>query len=140
MEEQIDQITRRLTIRLGELVNTEEKARYTLVKHEVDRIINHVALVARKVIKEEISNLRKDEFIETHDNSGHRYEIPRSKRDDWYKWCEISEDDPASWDAPTYAVRIDGMPTTDVRPYNHALEDVLKLLDKQPDTTNNPRI
>ncbi len=42
------------------------------------------------------------------DNSGHEYFIPADKSDDWNKWAEIDEDDERSWDAPSYATRIDG--------------------------------
>jgi len=44
----------------------------------------------------------KDEYIEAFDNDGHRFAIPRSKRDEWYKWCEIPSDDEKSWEVPDF--------------------------------------
>lgn len=37
-----DTVVRRLTIRLGELVNTDEKTRYTLVRHELDNLVSYL--------------------------------------------------------------------------------------------------
>lgn len=72
-------------------------------------------------IGEEVEGMEKEEFIEVFDNSSHRYQILRNKREDWFKWCEIPEDDEASWDAPDYAKRIDGMPIEENGGYNQAL-------------------
>jgi len=87
----------------------------------------------KRLILEEGNGLKKEEFIEAHDNDTHRYQIPRSKREEWYKWCEIGEkdsEDPRAWDVPEWAERIDGMPTTDVRPYNQALTDYQDRIKK----------
>lgn len=51
-----------------------------------------------------------------HDNSGHDYVVPVSRRDEWFRWLEIPEDDERSWEVPEYAKRIDGRLTfTDPR-------------------------
>lgn len=42
------------------------------------------------------------------DNSGHDYYIPVDKTEEWRRFSEIDEDDPASWDVPLFAKRIDG--------------------------------
>lgn len=84
-------------------------------------------------VKEKVTLLNKEEFIEIRDNDSHRYQIPRSKRDAWFKWCEIGEkdsEDEKGWEVPDWAERIDGMPTTDVRQYNQALFDVLEQLQQ----------
>jgi hypothetical protein len=42
------------------------------------------------------------------DNSGHDYVIPVEKSDDWYKFMDLDEDDPASWDVPEWARMVEG--------------------------------
>lgn len=42
------------------------------------------------------------------DNSGHDYVIPIERADDWEKFMDIDEDDPASWDVPEWAKMIGG--------------------------------
>lgn len=44
------------------------------------------------------------------DNSGHRYLVQADCRHDWDIWCELPEDDEASWEVPEHieAMRIDG--------------------------------
>lgn len=71
----------------------------------------------------------KTEYIEAFDNSRHRYQIPRNKRDDWYKFMEIPEDDERSWEVPEYAERIDGMDVKSNDGYNQALDDVTKVIN-----------
>lgn len=83
---------------------------------------------------EKIEGLRKEPFIEATDNDSHRYQIPHSKREDWIRWCEIGEkdsEDPLGWETPAYAERIDGMPITDTRLFNQALDQALSILKEQ---------
>ena len=42
------------------------------------------------------------------DNSGHDYLVPVEKRDEFWAWSEMDEDDPASWEAPEYVKRCEG--------------------------------
>lgn len=42
------------------------------------------------------------------DDNGHQYLIPVSRQDEWDAWMQIPSDDPASWEAPEFAVRIEG--------------------------------
>lgn len=104
------------------------------------------AVNARTKLKQAITSLikelvaeakpeKKPDYIEAHDNDGHRYQIPWQKREDWYKWCEIPSDDERSWDTPEYAIRIDGMSVTDNRGYNKAIKEfeqnLLKALEER---------
>lgn len=41
------------------------------------------------------------------DNSCHWYLVQSEFRDEWEKWIELSEDDPKSWDVPSFAKGID---------------------------------
>lgn len=62
-------------------------------------------------LREEIVRLEgMDEYIAVKDNDSHRYQILRSKKDEWDAFCEIPEYDERSWDVPEWAERIDGMP------------------------------
>ena len=79
----------------------------------------------------EIEGLKMEPFIGATNNDSHRYQIPHSKREDWIKWCEIGEkdsEDPLGWEAPDYAERIDGMPITDTRLFNQALDQAISIL------------
>lgn len=42
------------------------------------------------------------------DNSGHRYAIPVERAGEWTALIELSEDNPAGWDVPAWAIRIEG--------------------------------
>lgn len=53
-----------------------------------------------------------DEYMAVKDSSSHRYQIPRSKKEEWDTFMEIPEDDERSWDVPEWAERIDGMPVS----------------------------
>ena len=76
---------------------------------------------------------KKELFIQVYDNSSHRYQIPWSKRDDWFKWCEIPENDERSLETPEWAKRIDGMPLEDNEPFNSAIDQATKALLSLPD-------
>lgn len=43
-----------------------------------------------------------------HDNSGHQYIVPVSKRDEWFAWADLPDDDERGWEEPPYATRIGG--------------------------------
>lgn len=47
-------------------------------------------------------------FFEGSDGSCHRYLVPFEFLAEWNQWCELPEDDEASWEAPEWAQRIDG--------------------------------
>ena len=72
---------------------------------------------------------KKEEFIAVKDNDCHRYQIPRNKKEDWYKWLEIPEDDERSWDVPDYAERIDGEDVEDNRGWNTCIAEAERLRD-----------
>lgn len=74
-------------------------------------------------ITAEVQKLISSKNIEAFDNDGHRYQIPSSKREEWFKWCEIPSEDERSWDVPGFAERIDGMSVKSPQ-----LSDVLELL------------
>lgn len=44
----------------------------------------------------------------TSDNSGHNYYVPVEHLEHWANWCDLDEDNPESWDAPAYAVGVEG--------------------------------
>lgn len=52
--------------------------------------------------------MSEQRFVQVRDESSHRYYIPFDRLEHWWEWSEIDEDDPASWDVPDYARRIDG--------------------------------
>lgn len=39
------------------------------------------------------------------DESSHNYTIPADKIEEWERFTELDEDDPASWDVPDFASR-----------------------------------
>lgn len=42
------------------------------------------------------------------DHSCHWYLVEASRRKDWDEWLEIDEEDPASWETPEFATRVNG--------------------------------
>ena len=42
------------------------------------------------------------------DNSGHEYYVPVRFRDEFNAWSSLPEDDEDGWEAPAFAMRIDG--------------------------------
>jgi len=78
-----------------------------------------------EIIKGELEQISKKQFIAATDNDGHRYQIPKNKLQDWLQWSEIPSDDERSWDVPDYAERIDGMNVK-----TPSLKDSLSILDK----------
>lgn len=49
-----------------------------------------------------------ERFFKAVDNSSHHYIVPLAKRAEWIAWRDLPEDDENGWDAPEWAVRIDG--------------------------------
>ncbi len=45
------------------------------------------------------------------DQSTHWYLVPAERRQDWDAWCNLDEDDAASWERPDWASRLDGDPS-----------------------------
>ncbi len=80
----------------------------------------HAFGVDRERVKEEGRNEEREriakaienaeEYMAVKDNDSHRYEIPKSKKNEWETFCEIPSDDERSWDVPEWANRIDGQP------------------------------
>lgn len=53
--------------------------------------------------------MNDERFYLSQDGAGDDwYVIPVSKKQDWNKFCEIPEDDEASWDIPEWAVKVGG--------------------------------
>jgi len=42
------------------------------------------------------------------DRNGTFYKIPTRKREEWNKWLNLPEDNPDSWDAPSFTSIIEG--------------------------------
>ncbi len=53
----------------------------------------------------ELSVVRQQYFLSS-DDAGDRYVIPVEKREEWFTWMVLPEDDPDSWEAPEFAKRI----------------------------------
>lgn len=47
-------------------------------------------------------------YTEVTDHSSHHYLIPVERLNDWTLWMDNDEDDPVSWDVPSWAVPVDG--------------------------------
>ena len=45
-------------------------------------------------------------YILTQDNDSHWYVIPKDKVSKWNEWCELDQDDDASWGAPEFAEEV----------------------------------
>jgi hypothetical protein len=50
----------------------------------------------------------RQKYLIVRDNSCHWYCIPETKKEEWEEFCNIPEDDEASWSPPSFAVGIDG--------------------------------
>lgn len=60
-----------------------------------------------------IAEARKAEetrYFLSNDGSGHWYIVLVSRQEEWYQWRNLDEDDEASWEAPSFASRINGSP------------------------------
>ena len=42
------------------------------------------------------------------DDSGHQYAIPVKDSEEWEYWLDLPSDDPMSWDAPDFAIPVEG--------------------------------
>ena len=72
---------------------------------------SELSLIYDKAVEEMRENIEVlEEYMAVKDNDTHRYQIPRSKKEEWDAFLEIPEDDERSWDVPEWAERIDGMP------------------------------
>lgn len=64
------------------------------------------------LIKEQQSpdyrTLQEERYFIDSDGSGHAYIVPASKYREWSAWRDLPEDNEESWDAPSWAERIDG--------------------------------
>ncbi len=45
------------------------------------------------------------------DNDSHWFVIPVEKSAEWEAWTDLDPDDAASWEAPDFAIALDGGPT-----------------------------
>ncbi|WP_298983411.1 hypothetical protein [uncultured Roseibium sp.] len=88
-------------------------AEHGLIVSSRRRGITSLTQRGRKYLYEVYCDLRKkteepERFFIGGDNSGHEYAVPVAKRDEWEAWVSLDEDDERSWDAPEFAIRIDG--------------------------------
>lgn len=91
-------------------VNLEDKRPIILSQESVKSFLSTTLADAIKEAFEEVKLKEEETLVEAFDNDGHRYQIPQSKMGEWWKWCQIPDDDFSSWEVPEYAERIDGMP------------------------------
>jgi len=47
-------------------------------------------------------------YFADRDNSGHWYVVEENHRQEWGDWKALDEDDPASWNVPDCAYRLNG--------------------------------
>lgn len=52
--------------------------------------------------------MEAERYFLDQDQSSHWYVVPLSRQEEWQAWCNLDEDDEASWDEPEYAVRVGG--------------------------------
>lgn len=52
----------------------------------------------------------RQKYFLSQDNSCHWYVIPDDKRQEWEDWCNLDEDDEASWNVPEFAIEVGGSP------------------------------
>ena len=50
----------------------------------------------------------KERYFLSQDQSSHWYVVPVLKQEEWEEWNNLSENDPKSWDAPEWAIRVGG--------------------------------
>jgi hypothetical protein len=50
----------------------------------------------------------RQKYFLVQDNSCHWYVIPEDKKDEWDTFCDLPEDDEASWEVPEFARDVDG--------------------------------
>lgn len=73
---------------------------------EASKAISHWNSFVRDAILE--YKKPQQRYILVGDDSGHKYVIPEEKADDWSAFMDLPEDDPASWDVPEWAKRVEG--------------------------------
>jgi len=54
--------------------------------------------------------VQTDRFFLDQDNSCHWYLVQEQFRKEWDAWTNLPEDDERSWEAPSFAERLDGGP------------------------------
>jgi len=64
-----------------------------------------------------------DCFIDR-DHSGHWYLVEEARREEWNRWLDLPEEDEDSWNAPAYADRLAGHPSSFVFKYDKTRPNV----------------
>jgi len=52
--------------------------------------------------------MEADRYKLVSDDSGHDYAIPVLLEDQWDAWRALPSDDPAAWEAPSFAIPVEG--------------------------------
>lgn len=91
-------------------------------QRDIELVIKQDRATIAAVLKKRLEGI--EEYMAVKDNDSHRYEIPRSKKEEWDAFCAIPEDDERSWGVPEWAVRIDGLP---VRSYK---DQAIAIIDE----------
>lgn len=52
-----------------------------------------------------------DRYFLATDSSGHWFVVPCSKKEEWFRWADLDEDNDEAWDAPDFARVVGGAPT-----------------------------
>jgi len=63
---------------------------------------------AQAMVLHMAAGMPEDRYFIGADCSGHTYLVPMSKRQQWYEWADIPEEDERAWEVPDFAKRIDG--------------------------------
>jgi len=98
----------------SEWINTDDPAYQEMQEHALRYQLDQLGIEQREAERAELVELRaivkrgSGRYVEVTDDSFHHYIIPVSRLDDWNAFVELDEDDPASWDVPSWAERIDG--------------------------------
>jgi hypothetical protein len=51
-----------------------------------------------------------ERFFLSQDNDCHWFVVPVARKGEWDVWCEIPGDDERAWDAPDFAIPLNGSP------------------------------
>lgn len=80
-------------------------------------IVNgHSMTELQQIVQDGLDEMREEipshpRYFLDQDNSCHWYIVPVANRAEWEAWCELDEDDEASWTPPAFATPINGSPT-----------------------------
>lgn len=55
--------------------------------------------------------MSEERFVLVGDDDGHWYMIPKDRIGEWWSWVDLPEDDERSWEAPDYALPLNGSPS-----------------------------